>query len=204
MRFTKAITILLIVLILDQALKIYIKTNFSLYEELVIIPNWFRLHFIENNGMAFGMQIMDGSIGKLILSIFRLVAVSLGLVYLRILARSKARWGFIFCVVLIIAGAAGNLIDSMFYGMIFTPSSFHTVSHFVDFGEGYAPLFEGKVVDMLYFPFFEFDWPEWVPLIGGDHFRFFAPIFNIADFAISTGAISLLVFQNKFFGTKGE
>ncbi len=149
--------------------------------------------------MAFGIELMEGSIGKILLSAFRLVAVIGGLFYLRKVSRTDVKTLFLTCLSLIIAGAAGNLIDSLFYGQIFTESTYHTVSHFTDFGTGYAPIFEGRVVDMLYFPLFEFDWPTWIPIIGGDHFLFFAPIFNIADFAITTGSISMLVFQRRMF-----
>ncbi len=149
--------------------------------------------------MAFGIEIMQGRTGKIFLSIFRLVAVGAGLVYLRKVSKSEASNLFIYCLAFIIAGAAGNLIDSLFYGQIFTHSTPHQVATFTQYGMGYAPLFEGKVVDMLYFPLFEFYWPAWLPFIGGDHFLFFAPIFNIADFSITLGSITLLVFQKRLF-----
>ncbi len=151
--------------------------------------------------MAFGIELMEGRVGKIFLSTFRLVAVAGGLYYLKIVSKTAVSNLFLICLSFIIAGAAGNLIDSLFYGQIFTQSTFHTVSHFTEYGTGYAPLFEGKVVDMLYFPLFEFDWPQWLPFIGGDHFLFFAPIFNIADFAITLGSITMLVFQRKLFST---
>ncbi len=199
MKYVKAIVVILIILIIDQALKIYIKTDFTLYETRDVFPHWFQLHFIENNGMAFGIEIMEGRSGKIFLSVFRLIAVFLGLIYLRRVSRSQATDLFIYCLAFIIAGASGNLIDSLFYGQIFTASSYHQVAEFTSYGTGYAPLFEGKVVDMLYFPLIEFYWPSWIPIIGGEHFLFFAPIFNIADFAISCGSISLLVFQKRLF-----
>ncbi len=201
MRYTRAIVIILLILIADQLLKIYIKTNFRLYETHEILGHWFQLHFIENNGMAFGLELMGGKLGKILLSAFRLVAVIGGLFYLRKVSKTKASNIFITCLALIIAGAAGNLIDSLFYGQIFTASTYHTISQFTEFGTGYAPLFEGRVVDMLYFPLFEFDWPRWLPFIGGDHFLFFAPIFNIADAAITSGSISMLVFQRRLFSS---
>ncbi len=199
MRYTRAIVIILLILIADQILKIYIKTNFRLYETHEILGHWFQLHFIENNGMAFGIELMSGRVGKIILSVFRLIAVLGGIFYLRKVSRTDVHSWFLTFLAMIIAGAAGNLLDSIFYGQIFTLSTYHTVSQFTAYGTGYAPLFEGRVVDMLYFPLFEFDWPKWLPFIGGDHFLFFAPIFNIADFAITTGSICMLVFQRRLF-----
>lgn len=199
MKYIKALFIIILIVVLDQLLKVYVKTNFRLYDSMEIFPHWFQLHFIENNGMAFGIEIMQGRTGKIFLSIFRLVAVGAGLVYLRKVSKSEASNLFIYCLAFIIAGAAGNLIDSLFYGQIFTHSTPHQVATFTQYGMGYAPLFEGKVVDMLYFPLFEFYWPAWLPFIGGDHFLFFAPIFNIADFSITLGSITLLVFQKRLF-----
>ncbi len=152
--------------------------------------------------MAFGIELMEGSAGKIFLSVFRLIAVGFGLVYMRRISRSThATDLFIYCLAFIIAGASGNLIDSLFYGQIFTESTPHQVAEFTSYGTGYAPLFEGKVVDMLYFPLFEFYWPRWIPFIGGDHFLFFAPIFNIADFVITLGLLTVLFFQKRMFNT---
>lgn len=189
-----AAAIILLVLILDQWLKIWVKTHFYLGEEIEIFP-WFRLLFIENNGMAFGMEM--GS--KLFLTIFRIAAVALLIWYIfRLCRRSSLRTGFLICIALITAGAAGNIIDCMFYGVIFNdPMPPHTAVMFPPDG-GYAPLFFGRVVDMLYFPLFSFNWPEWVPMVGGKEFLFFQPIFNLADAAISVGVIVLILFYSKY------
>lgn len=185
-----------IVLLLDQLLKIYIKTHFFYGEEYNIIGTWFRLHFIENEGMAFGMKFGDNW-GKIFLTTFRFAAVCWGFYFIQTsLIRKKYSNGLIFCSSLILAGAMGNLIDSLFYGKIFTESSFH-VARFVPWGQGYGNFLHGKVVDMLYFPILSGTFPEWFPVWGGQAFEFFRPVFNLADFAISFGVITILVFQNK-------
>lgn len=196
-RYRHAILIVLLVIIADQLSKFYIKTNFYYGEEINVLGNWFRLHFIENEGMAFGMRLSDAATGKLILTLFRLVAVVFGFFLLKRLVDKKYHTGLLICGSLILAGALGNLIDSIFYGMIFTESSFH-IAKLVPFGEGYGKLFHGRVVDMLYFPLIDTTLPGWVPIWGGKPFSFFEPVFNIADAAISCGVITLLLFQKRF------
>ena len=185
-----------LVLLLDQALKIYIKTHFFYGQEINVIGKWFRLHFIENEGMAFGMKFGEHW-GKLFLTLFRLVAVCWGFFFIQTtLIRQKFTNGLIFCSSLILAGAMGNLIDSLIYGKIFTESSFH-MGRLVPWGHGYGELLHGKVVDMLYFPLLSGYFPTWMPIWGGQEFEFFRPVFNLADFSISFGVITILVFQNK-------
>ena len=196
MKYRHALLIILLVIIADQLSKVYIKTNFYYGEERMVLGNWFRLHFIENNGMAFGMKFSQGTIGKLLLTTFRLIAVGIGFYVLKQLVVRKYSRGAIVCGSLILAGAMGNLIDSMFYGLIFTESTFH-IAKFVPFGQGYGRFLHGQVVDMLYFPLVEFKVPDSAPFVGGKIFSFFDPVFNIADAAISTGVITLLVFQKK-------
>lgn len=174
-------------------------------EEHKIAGNWFRLHFVENKGMAWGWEF-GGNFGKIFLTLFRLCAVIFGVYYISRIVKQKMHTGFIICVALIFAGAVGNLIDSLFYGLIFTesPESSTQVASLVSPGNGYGGFFHGKVVDMLYFPMFDGYWPSWVPWIGGGKFEFFSPVFNIADASISAGVIAILVFQKKFFQTKKE
>ncbi len=191
--FGLSASIIVMVLAIDQLLKIWIKTNFSLYEKLEITP-WFYLCFTENVGMAFGMDF----IGTMFLCLFRLVAVC-GFAYLlwRWISRN-APMGVVICLSLIIAGAAGNIIDNCFYGLVFTESMpYDLPARLVNFGEGYGSFLSGRVVDMFYFPLFSFDFPTWLPFIGGNHFLFFNAIFNFADAAISCGAIALLIFYRK-------
>lgn len=185
--------IVLAVLVIDQAIKIWVKTTMY-WHESIHITDWFYIYFTENNGMAFGMEIF----GKLFLTSFRLVAASLIVWYLRKVIRQGYKTGYIVCLSLILAGAVGNIIDSVFYGMIFSESTYSSVATFVPFGEGYEDLLQGRVVDMFYFPIIETDWPEWMPLVGGDHFIFFSPIFNFADASISCGIIALLLFYGKY------
>ncbi len=198
----KSILIILVVLFLDQALKVWIKLHLTIGEEIPVLGNWFKLYFTENNGMAFGMQF-GGEWGKLSLSIFRILAISAIFVYLIILDKRKANQGLVFAVSMIFAGALGNIIDSVFYGLIFTQSSYHTLAGVVPFGTGYSSVLHGKVVDMLYFPLINLhqaDAPSWIPsfLFGyDDHLIFFRPIFNIADSAITIGVSWLLLFERK-------
>jgi signal peptidase II len=152
--------------------------------------------FIENNGMAYGMEI--GS--KLVLSIFRIVAIGLLGWYIVMQAKKQARWGYMICLSMIMAGAAGNIFDSMFYGLVFNASSEYYASYFVPFGTGYAPFLMGKVVDMFYFPLIVTTWPDWVPFVGGEPYVFFSPIFNFADSAISVGVVLLLLFYRREIG----
>lgn len=190
--------IILLIVVADQALKIWVKTSFHMYEERKVLGEWFRLYFIENEGMAWGWKL-GGEWGKIALTLFRLVAVCFGVYYLRKVVKEKYHPGFLFCAALIFAGALGNLIDSMFYGLIFEESIPHVnnlARMFPD--EGYAGLFHGKVVDMFYFPIIrDAHFPGWLPIWGGEPFEFFRPIFNLADFSISSGVIAILVFQKK-------
>ncbi len=182
--------IILTVIILDQILKIWVKTHFYLNEDLEI-TSWFHLHFIENNGMAFGMEFGP----KIFLTIFRLVlAAGLIWVLVRIKAMAAVKTGFLVCLALIIAGAIGNIIDCVFYGVIFNNPMPPEVAQMFPPGGGYATLFHGRVVDMLYFPLFSFTWPGWMPGVGGQEFLFFQPVFNLADAAISCGMIAVLIF----------
>lgn len=187
-----AILLVIAILLIDQAIKIWVKTNMTLHEQ-IDITNWFKILFIENNGMAYGMEI--GS--KLILSLFRIIAVGFIGWYIHLQVRQKARWGYIVCLSMIVAGAAGNILDSMFYGLVFNASSDFYTSYFVPFGTGYAPFLMGKVVDMFYFPLIVTTWPSWVPFVGGDSFIFFSPIFNFADASISVGVVLLLLLYRK-------
>lgn len=190
-----AVAIVAAVLLIDQIIKIWVKTHMALHEQIEVF-SWFKIVFIENNGMAYGMEI--GS--KLLLSLFRVVAVGVLAWYIARQVRKQARWGYIACLALVMAGAAGNIFDSMFYGLIFNASSSYYVSYFVPFGSGYAPFLMGKVVDMFYFPLIVSTWPDWVPVVGGNSFVFFSPIFNFADAAISVGAILLLLFFRREIG----
>ncbi len=187
-----AALIVLLVLAIDQAIKVWVKTHMTLHEQIEIL-SWFKIVFIENNGMAYGMEI--GS--KLVLSIFRIVAVGVLGWYIAGQVRKQARWGYIVCLAMIMAGAAGNIFDSMFYGLIFNASSEYYVSYFVPFGTGYASFLTGKVVDMFYFPLIVTTWPEWMPFVGGNPYVFFSPIFNFADASISVGVVLLLLFYRK-------
>ncbi len=196
MKLKHVIFTVLIVLFLDQVLKIYIKTHFSYGEEHNVIGNWFKLHFIENEGMAFGMKFGEHW-GKLFLTLFRLVAVAWGFYFIQnTLIKEKYANGLIFCASLILAGALGNSFDSVFYGKIFTESSFH-VAKWTAWGHGYTDMFHGRVVDMLYFPVLKGTYPTWFPIWGGEEFEFFRPVFNLADAAISGGVIAIFVFQGK-------
>lgn len=190
-----ATSIILLTLILDQVIKIIVKTNFY-YGESVCVTDWFYFTFVENMGMAFGMQVMP----KVVQTMMRLVFSGFILWYIILLVKANFKNGYIICVSLIFAGAIGNVLDSIFYGVIFSESTYTDVATFVPVGEGYADWFYGKVVDMFYFPLLEFDWPSWMPFIGGKHFIFFSPVFNFADAAISGGTIALLIFYPKMFG----
>ena len=194
-----------LILVADQVLKIYIKTHYYLGEERLVLGHFFRLHFVENPGMAWGWKF-GGDWGKLILTLFRLIAVILGVFYLRSIIKKKYHRGFILCAALIFAGAAGNLIDSLFYGMIFNNSDFflHNVAVMFPKGGGYAGFLHGQVVDMLYFPLIDSHFPSWLPFWGGQDFEFFSPVFNLADASISVGVIAILIWQTKFFPKKEE
>ena len=191
MRISKgkgAAFIVMLLLLLDQVIKIWIKTHFQLHESVEITP-WFYIYFTENPGMAFGIEV----IGKLFLTIFRIIAVGFIGYYLYKIVKQNYRFGFIACVALVLAGAVGNIIDSIFYGVIFD-HSYGQVATFMPEDGGYAPWFHGKVVDMFYFPLIQTTWPDWVPIYGGQEFIFFRPIFNLADSAICVGVFALLLF----------
>jgi signal peptidase II len=189
------------VLILDQVLKIWIKTHMTIGQEIHVAGNWFILHFTENEGMAFGYTFGGGA-GKLMLSIFRIIAVIVIGVYIHRLKNKSPHPGLIISFSLIMAGALGNIIDSAFYGLIFNASSFHSVATLFPPGGGYSTFLHGKVVDMLYFPVIDTTLPNWIPIWGGEPFTFFRPVFNISDSSITTGVLLLLVFQKKFFAKK--
>lgn len=188
-----SVIIVLAVLIIDQIIKIWVKTNMY-WHESIRVTDWFYIFFTENNGMAFGMEFFD----KIFLTVFRIIA-SVGIIYLlRKYVKQNLKTGFIVCVSLILAGAMGNIFDCVFYGEIFSESTHHSIANFVPVGEGYSSWFYGKVVDMFYFPIIDTHWPEWMPFVGGEHFIFFSPIFNFADAAISCGMIALILFYNKY------
>ncbi|HAP00824.1 MAG TPA: lipoprotein signal peptidase [Bacteroidetes bacterium] len=198
LKYLRPVLIILLVLVVDQSLKFWVKLHMQMQSE-ISITNWFRLYFIENEGMAFGMK-WGGDAGKLLLTLFRIIAVVFFSYWLIQLLNKKTHWGLITCVSLIIAGAMGNIIDSIIYGVIFSESySGGSIAQLFPPDGGYGALLHGKVVDMLYFPIIKGVLPQWIPIWGGEYFVFFSPIFNVADFSISTGVIALLVFQKKFF-----
>ena len=204
MNFRKISLLVLILLIADQALKIWVKTHMHLDESIVVFPDWFQLRFIENNGAAFGMHIATkGGFdwGKLLLGIFRIVMVGVigWLMHHLLNKRKDTPKGVIVGLALVMAGALGNIIDSAFYGLLFSESTFTSVATFLPEGGGYAGFLHGKVVDMLFFPLFRGTYPSWIPGIGGESFLFFSPIFNLADSYITIGVLYMLLFQRKFF-----
>ena len=185
--------VIVLILAADQVLKFWVKTHMQIGESIPVFGDWFKIYFVENEGMAFGMAF-GGEVGKLILSLFRIVA-SIGMIWgLIYMANHKARTFTILSVALILAGAVGNIIDSCFYGIIFN-ESYYQVAEFLPESGGYAPFFHGRVVDMFYFPIIDTILPEWIPLVGGQHFTFFDAIFNIADSAITIGVAMLLIDQ---------
>jgi signal peptidase II len=193
----KSVLFILLILIADQVLKIWIKTHMFVGEEIHIFGNRGMLHFIENNGMAFGME-MGGKPGKLILSIFRIIAIfGIGW-YLSNLIKNKANFGFILAVSAIMAGAIGNIIDCAFYGMIFS-ESYNNVATLFPPGGGYSSFLHGRVVDMFYFPVINTHWPEWSPIKASQPFIFFRPVFNLSDASITCGVFSILIFQKRMF-----
>lgn len=190
-RYWLCFSIIGAVLVIDQIVKILVKTRMQIGEDIPLIGEWCRLHFVENEGMAFGMAF-GGKIGKLLLSLFRLIASGLIMWYLVRLIKRNERVITLVSLSLIFVGAVGNLVDSCFYGLIFNESYYNLATMFPPEG-GYAPFLFGRVVDMFYFPLFEFDWPSWMPFCGGKHFEFFNAIFNVADSAITIGVILLII-----------
>lgn len=204
--------VILLIIVADQALKVWVKTHMPLshswdayyhtpvspYDNgIKILGNKFQIYFVENEGMAWGWKF-GGNLGKMALTLFRLAAVVFGVFYLRTIIQKKYHRGFIICAALIFAGALGNLIDSMFYGLIFEESTFDHVARIFP-AKGYTGFLHGRVVDMLYFPLIKSHYPSWFPFVGGDDFEFFSPVFNIADASISVGVITILIFQKRFF-----
>jgi signal peptidase II len=197
----KAFVLIAIILVVDQAVKIYIKTHFQLHES-VRVTDWFYIYFTENSGMAFGWEFFD----KIFLTLFRIIAAGLLIWYMVYISRKKQfPTGYVLSIALIIAGALGNVIDCVFYGLIFD-HSYGQVAGFFPEGGGYAPIFYGKVVDMLFFPLINTTLPDWLPIWGGRDFLFFRPVFNIADTSITTGILILLIFYRSCLAedTKGE
>jgi len=187
-----AVAVVFLVLLVDQLTKIWVKTHMALYDA-IHITDWFQIYFVENNGMAFGIEAG----GKLFLSLFRIIAVVLIVIYINRLVRENYKNGFIVCVALVLAGAVGNIVDSIFYGVIFEASYPGHVASVVPWGQGYSSLLHGKVVDMLYFPLIKGIYPDWFPFVGGQEFLFFRFIFNLADSAITIGVIWILLFYRK-------
>ncbi|MBR5151113.1 MAG: lipoprotein signal peptidase [Bacteroidaceae bacterium] len=192
-RMTLSMIIVFLAIIIDQIIKFAVKLSMFKHESIRIF-DWFYIYFTENKGMAFGMELFD----KLFLTTFRMVAVAFIIYYLVKIAKNiKFPTGYIVCIAFVLAGAIGNLIDSMIYGEIFTDSD-GRIAELVAWGSGYGEFLHGQVVDMFYFPLFSFDWPEWLPIIGGEHFIFFSPIFNFADACVSCGMIAILLFYGKY------
>lgn len=194
-----SVLIILSVLVIDQIIKVLVKTGMYLHENIRVCGNWFYIYFTENNGMAFGMELF----GKLFLTSFRIIAVALIGYYIAKVVKKNLKTGYIVCLSMILAGALGNIIDCVFYGVIFGPSVPEgylnsSLATFMPEGGGYSSLLYGKVVDMFYFPIIDTTWPSWIPIVGGNHFIFFSPIFNFADASISCGIIALLLFYSKY------
>lgn len=191
-RGSVAMAVILLLVLIDQIIKFEVKTGMSLYES-IRVTDWFYINFIENDGMAFGMTFIN----KIVLSLFRVLAVGLFGYYIWLQVRKKARLVYICILSAIFAGALGNLIDCMFYGLIFNASSPYYVSYMVPFGQGYSSFLLGKVVDMFYFPLIVTTWPDWMPMVGGKDFVFFSPVFNFADACISVGVVLVCIFCRK-------
>ncbi len=187
-----AFGLIVILIVIDQIIKIEVKTGMYLRES-IHIADWFQILFIENNGMAYGMTFIN----KVVLTLFRVVVVSFIGYYIWKVLKEKVRTGYLVCLSMIFAGAIGNIFDCLFYGLIFSESTPFSVSTLVPFGEGYAPFLQGRVVDMFYFPIIDTNLPDWLPIWGGEHFIFFSPVFNFADSCISVGVVALLLFYRK-------
>ena len=186
------------ILLIDQISKILVKTNMPLFESIMVFGEWFQIRFVENPGAAFGFEL-GGNYGKLILSIVRLVAIGALIYYINHLWKHKAPTGVILGFSAILAGAFGNVVDSAFYGLIFSESTYTTVATIFPAGGGYGTFLHGSVVDMLYFPIIESTWPDWMPVVGGREFTFFSPVFNLADSSVFSGVAYLIIFQRKYF-----
>lgn len=197
-KYALPITVILLVLIIDQTVKLYIKSHYPIGEVARLFGNWSRITFTENPGMAFGIEF-GGNYGKLALSVFRIIAVFFGFYYIKKIITEKEHKGFVICVSLVLAGAIGNILDSAFYGILFSASTEYDIATFMPPEGGYAGFLHGQVVDMLYFPLFDGTFPNWLPIWGGERFEFFNAIFNVADMAISFGIGIILVFQKWFF-----
>ncbi len=187
----------LLLLVIDQWSKFYIKTHFTLSEEVNVMGNWFKLHFLENYGMAFGIEF-GGSWGKIVLTLFRIIFCGVIIYYIQTLIKAKAHLGYTISWTMILVGALGNIIDSVFYGVLFSESNAWNVAQFLPVEKGYAAWFHGSVVDMLYFPLIKGHFPDWFPFWAGEDFEFFRPVFNVADATISVGFVLILLFQNAF------
>lgn len=196
--YTKPVLLIIIILLIDQISKIWIKLNMTIGQSYEVIGKFIQIHFIENNGMAYGMEF-GGEFGKLALTLFRIIAVGAIGYGLHYMVQKKYNRSFILNIALIFAGALGNIIDSTFYGMLFNESTFYEKATLFPAEGGYASIFHGKVVDMLYFPLIEGVFPSWLPFWGGEEFLFFRPVFNVADSAISVGVVLILLFQKKYF-----
>ena len=192
----KVLTTALLILVVDQLLKFWIKTNMFLGQEFKIF-DWFIIHFTENNGMAFGLEF-GGDTGKIILSLFRIIVIVWGFSYITTLTKSKLPNGLLIALGLVFGGAIGNIIDGVFYGVLFN-DSYNQIAEFLPAVGGYSTFLMGKVVDMFYFPIINTHFPNWLPFFGGEHFIFFRPVFNIADAGISVGMFMLILFYRKYF-----
>lgn len=201
-RTATAIGVIIFVLLIDQVLKFYMKTTYTLGGGINILGfDWAKLHFVENKGMAFGMEL-GGDHGKLALTLFRIIAVGIIGYYLYTLIKEKANFGLIISIALVCAGAMGNIIDSVFYGVFFSESTFTRVAEFMPAGGGYTSWMHGHVVDMFYFPIASGHWPDWMPFVGGKYYHFFRPVFNVADASITCGVLSILIFQRRIFAAQ--
>lgn len=194
-----AIALIFILLVIDQTIKVLVKTNMELGQS-IHITDWFQILFIENNGMAYGMTFFN----KLVLSLFRIVAIGAIGFYLWRVVHTKHKRGYVIALAMVLAGAAGNIFDSMFYGLVFDPSTYYSVSHVVPFGSGYAPFLYGRVVDMFYFPLIVTHYPDWFPFHAGDEFIFFSPVFNFADACISVSVVAIFLFYRQELENMGS